>query len=349
VSGATRAGTPVSDAARAGGAVSGARRWHSHAFGLALDSSFELAGCPASRAPSRLPRVRMELADRGSLRSALPAGSEMVAWRHGAAGEVVPEVIGHPDAGYLIDEGRLGVFHVSADATLVRCAVGGVATWRWQRYLVGSVLPFACTLRGLEPWHAGAVAWGGSAIVLAGESGRGKSTLVAELMLRGAQLLADDVIALELTASGVVGHPGPGLMSLRRSAVQRLGRSGLGRVGVGIGGDARAIRLAVPRHERPLPLASVYLLERAEPGEEARLTELAAPDPRRLLASTFNFSIHAPTRLVNQLEVCAAIARSVRVVRLALPLDADHGAVAEWLIASGGRVPGAAERAPVRQ
>jgi hypothetical protein len=309
------------------------RRWRSHAFGLALDGSFTPAGCPESAAPRGLPRVTIELADGASLRRALPATSSPIA----------PDVIGHRTAGYLLDEKGVGLFHVSRAGKHVRCALKRVAPWRWQRHLFGRVLPFASTLRGLEPWHASAVTFSASdgAVALVGDSRSGKSTLAAQLLLSGAEFVADDVLALEHGQSGVIAHPGPGLMSLRRTTVERLRRGDLSRLGVRLGADAQAVRLSVARHERPLPLAAVYLLEPAPGHVTPRLIPVPAPDPRLLLRGTFNLATQDPARLIRHLEVCAAIARSVRVVRVQVPIGADHRPLAEQLCADARARSGA--------
>lgn len=54
--------------------------------------------------------------------------------------------------------------------------------------------------------HAGAVAWGGRALLLPGESGSGKTTLVTELVRLGATYLSDDYAVLDF--DGRV-HPYP--------------------------------------------------------------------------------------------------------------------------------------------
>src|SRR3712207_7852895 len=49
--------------------------------------------------------------------------------------------------------------------TLFRsCSPPGVAPWRWQRFLVGRILPWAAVLCGLEALHASAVVLDGRAI-----------------------------------------------------------------------------------------------------------------------------------------------------------------------------------------
>jgi hypothetical protein len=105
-----------------------------------------------------------------------------------------------------------------------------------------------------------------------------------------------------------------------------------------VGADRDSVRLAVARHEQALPLSAVYLLELAPRAKRPRLTALPSPDPRLLLGSTFNFAVRARGRLVTQLEVCAAVARSVRVVRVRIPSDTDQRALATRLLADADKV-----------
>ena len=63
------------------------------------------------------------------------------------------------------------------------------------------------------------------AIAIAGRTGAGKSSLVAELMRRGHRLLSDDVIAIEAAGIRVTALPGPAVMNLPavRSDLKELG------------------------------------------------------------------------------------------------------------------------------
>jgi hypothetical protein len=317
--------------------------WRNHGFGLALESSFALAGCPPGAAALERPRVGIGLADRADLATALPPeGTAMIARYLDQAGRSRARLRSHPVDGYLLNAPGYGLFHISRAGDEVRCAPTSVAPWRWQRSLLGEVLPFVSALRGLEALHASAVVPGAGnpAIAVAGPSGRGKSSIAVELLLKGATLLADDVLAVEPGAGGVVAHPAMGLLSLRRTAGGRLDPSKLEGLGDRVGADNGSIRMAVRRAEEPVRLGAMYFLEplrgpgqvRPKPGP-VRLKEVLPPDPRLLLGSTFNIALRTPERLRNQLEACAAIAGSVRMVRVGLPSAVDFSVVARRILA----------------
>ena len=69
-------------------------------------------------------------------------------------------------------------------------------------YLLGSVFGALLQQRELLVLHAGAIYWKGAAILFAGKSGVGKSTLVSTLQLRGYPMISDDLTAIAWTENG---------------------------------------------------------------------------------------------------------------------------------------------------
>ena len=69
-------------------------------------------------------------------------------------------------------------------------------------FLTGTVLAALLQQRGLVTFHAAAVATGTGAVLFAGQSGLGKSSLLAALSERGSLMLCDDVAAVEVHATG---------------------------------------------------------------------------------------------------------------------------------------------------
>jgi len=78
--------------------------------------------------------------------------------------------------------------------------------------------------RGLLPLHATAICKGTGAVVLAGDSGVGKSTLAAELLLRGWKLLGDDIALIDLApANEITAHSTFDGLALWPDSVKKLG------------------------------------------------------------------------------------------------------------------------------
>ena len=286
--------------------------WRGHMFGVAVESDCELVGCFEAQSAEELPRLT--LLETGAARITR-AGHALTRLADGR-----PDLRREPAGGYVLEARGLADFHISRDGKTVRYAADDAPPWRWQRYLLGRVLPLAATLLGREPLHASAVALEEGAVVLAGESGSGKTTLAAELVLAGLGFIADDVVAMSREDGRLLAHPGPGLMSQRRPL-------GLGEV---VGGDAEGLWVAVERKPAPLPVRALYLLE---PGRTApTVSAVPDPEPAALLSTSFNLALRDPARLARQLDVFAALS-AVRVARVTVPDGADFSALASMVLA----------------
>ena len=165
------------------------------AYGLHIRSAlalpFEpLPGPPAGEAdvtirfgptPAALPRLRdtdmMKPIERGMLWEAAP----------GAFLLHVPGV-----ARYCVTAGR--------DIGIEPC--GGSDRSAVSSLFTGTVLAALLQQRGLIPFHASAVATGTGAVLFAGWSGVGKSSLLAALIERGYAAMSDDATAVEMDAAG---------------------------------------------------------------------------------------------------------------------------------------------------
>lgn len=121
--------------------------------------------------------------------------------------------------------------------------------------------------RGLLPLHACAVAVGGRALVLAGPSASGKSTLAALMSAMGHGVLADDVSVLE-------SRDGAAITVLPTSPHLRLWGDALGHLGIPTAGLRRALsakaQFHLDRHassvREPQKLVAVVVLTRRSGG-----------------------------------------------------------------------------------
>jgi hypothetical protein len=92
-------------------------------------------------------------------------------------------------------------FHLIGDRTILYTpGAGWTGALPASFFSTMSALTLAC--RGALPLHASAIEVDGRAIILAGPPGAGKSTLAAQLLNRGARLIADDLTALDLPIAG---------------------------------------------------------------------------------------------------------------------------------------------------
>jgi len=295
------------------------RTLHGTAFGLrlAIDPGIEIPGVGAATAPppssSPFPATLVRIDPPELERRWEPAAhtAEVVRELHDGEAALLTVELAHP-AGYLLHAPGVARILVAPDGSELLCDPAP-ASPEWTTLIPAQALPLAATLRGLEVLHASGVVWGGQAVLFAGAPGAGKSSLAASLLHRGATLLSDDTIALELRAGVPIAHPGAALLHLQSSEHDRL--SARERAVLGAPATFPHKRRYHPRVSAfPAPFGGLFLLERATHGPPIERAE--AVDPFALLASTFNLSVRTPERLVRHLDLAAALAATERIYRL---------------------------------
>ena len=102
---------------------------------------------------------------------------------------------------FLLRVARVGRYRVTDGTDIVVCPANGV-NGAVIAFAAGSVLGACLQQRGIVTLHASAVATPGGAVLFAGRSGIGKSTLLAAFTRRGYAMLADDVTGIVLDAGG---------------------------------------------------------------------------------------------------------------------------------------------------
>lgn len=300
------------------------------AFGLDLDSEtplpfFEGAVEGAEAQPTGRP-LRISYEEQPP---SWPEEAQLVSDERGLDGEVIFQIEA-ADGAYRFQGPAYGCTVLSGEGTEAQGSPGEEGFEGWQRLLVAQVLPFAAALQGLEVLHAGAVVVEGEGVALSGPSGSGKTSLALALQRRGAELLADDVLAVERAGDGLLAHPGAPISGIDLAEAERLGVQGTGeRTGV-LAVNAREQVARAVLAPGPVPLGALFLLDRRLEGPEQPRFE-AEGDPRQLLASTFNLLLASPERLAGLLDVCARLAaRRVERVTFGPATDPDELAAAIW-------------------
>lgn len=300
------------------------------AFGLDLDSEMSLPFLDgAGEGGGPWTTGRSLHISRGEQPPAWPDGAQLISDERGLDGEVIFQIEA-ADGAYRFHGPSYGSFVLSGEGTEVQGAPGEEGFAGWQRLLVAQVLPFAAALQGLEVLHAGAVVVEGEGVALSGPSGSGKTSLALALQRRGAELLADDVLAVERAGDGLLAHPGAPISGIDLAEAERLGAQGEGeRTGV-LAVNAREQVARAALVPGPVPLGALFLLDRRREGPQEPSFE-AEGDPRQLLASTFNLLLASPERLAGLLDVCAHLAsRRVERVTFGAATDPDELAAAVW-------------------
>jgi hypothetical protein len=201
--------------------------------------------------------------------------------------------------------------------------VAGSATWEDAvPPLLGVVCAVLLSSMGRPLLHGAAVAWEDGAIGVLGDSGRGKSTLAAGLLMTGGRLLSEDVLAFKRSGAAFEVEPGYARISLLPDAREALGFE----MAEGIAPRRGTAKhwIEAPASTRAVELRRLYLLEPPDP---------AAPEGRATPASR----LAAGPALVRQLygapwirpasaadlSFCVALAAAVPVFTLSRPASLD--------------------------
>jgi hypothetical protein len=181
-----------------------------------------------------------------------------------------PEPLAHPVVDsvlYQAAPGRLRLevpnvaTYLASDGTdVVVAAHHDAAANEVRLFLYGSVLGAILQQRGILTIHASAVTDGERAILFAGASGHGKSTLAAAFLDAGYQLLSDDVVAIRSRPAGAFAAAAYPEIKLWADALKRLeiDAAGLRRVREQL--DKSYVSAIERFSAEPMPVSHVYIL-----------------------------------------------------------------------------------------
>ncbi len=179
----------------------------------------------------------------------------------------------------------------------------------------GPVLALALALRDQPFLHASAVCARGRAVAFAGPSGGGKSTLAALACLAGAELVADDTLALAMNASEVRCLPGSRELRLRPASAELLAEAPWPRRTTA---DARVAVLAGSEKLAAPVLAAIVLPAVTVDGTEGVERLRGAAASSALLACSRLVAMQTPDHAHSMLELAATLARRVPIYRVSM-------------------------------
>lgn len=128
-------------------------------------------------------------------------------------------------------------------------------------FLLGSALGTLLHQRGLLVLHGSVVGINGSAVAFLGESGWGKSTMVAALCAQGHQMIADDVLVIDFATTGYpIVFPGSPQVKLWSDSVTSLGHDPQTLERIRPETDKYVQRYKTNFSIQPIPLKQLYIL-----------------------------------------------------------------------------------------
>ncbi len=203
-------------------------------------------------------------------------------------------------------------------------------------YVEGMMLAAALYQRGRFVLHASVVDLGGRAIAFMGLVGAGKSTLAAAFHSKGYRILADDNAVLDLDAGPPRVLPAFPSLKIYPAVARSLGMDAGSLRPMHASQVKQAHRLAAGFSAAPLPLAAVYVLDRAAQRPPQRMSPVAG------LTEIIRHSV--PTRWAvagnaRHLRLCARLAGMVPIFHTRTFRELDQ--IPE-IVAGGGRACGSA-------
>jgi hypothetical protein len=212
------------------------------AFGLNIRSELEFGACTPGYG---IPDVYVRL---GSVPSEFHGAESAGVCFQAAPGRLLLNVV------------QVGRFLISDGKEIVVDAALGADPGMVFLLLFGSAFGALLHQRGAFVLHASAIATQHGAVVFAGASGTGKSTLAGAFYQRGFPVLADDVCVIDSGDCPVV-IPANALLLLWSDVVDRLGLSGQNLRPARLGLAKFVLPLAERVEIAPTPLHAVYILE----------------------------------------------------------------------------------------
>jgi hypothetical protein len=265
--------------------------------------------------------------------------------RRVSAGELARRASMDP-AAIALDPGQPGSFLVTrADEVLVAPSAGA-ADRSILSFLFGPCFGAIAYLNGVLPLHASAIVSGDGCVGFTGQSGAGKSTMVAALSLRGHLVHSDDVCMLRIMPDGeLLAWPGIRWVRLTDETVRALDYvPDLPRP---TGRKHTLLLKPLPVPATPRILRAMYVLEESAAGEPASIAQLrGARAAERIISNVYRPQLaHHVDVWPTVVASCVAVADSVPVYLFRRPLDFSQ--LADSLDVLEAHLPRADGQAPV--
>ena len=234
--------------------------------------------------------------------------------------------------GYQAAEGRY-LLHVPGiarylvtDGRDVRIApTPGTAESGVRLFLLSSVMAAVTHQRGLLAMHASTVNVDGAAVLFAGKSGTGKSTLIAAFHDRGYPVVTDDisVVAFDGDEHPMV-HPGYRMLRLAMDSLKHVGASLGARRKMDLGEHKYGLTVPGVAPLAPLHLRRMFLLA-DRPSDTISLRPLAGPAKvTAVVRGTYRRRMSvALGRRSAHFAQCVAVGQRIEIVEVERPRDLD--------------------------
>lgn len=190
-----------------------------------------------------------------------------------------------------------------------------------QHLLTDVAVPTALTTWDQPVLHASAVDWGDGAVLFTGPSGSGKSTLAIAAATRGACLVADDGVLVDLESHAGIGsittlrlygdHASELLPSVQAGEI--VTPTGKQRIDPDAGG--------IERTSGPRPVLALFAIDQIDDGRETQVLRLGPAEAADVIVRSFFSPPGPPASALPYLDRAASIGSWLPVFRLIYPRD----------------------------
>ena len=193
-----------------------------------------------------------------------------------------------------------------------------------EHFVADQAIPRAMADDGMFILHAGGVRVGADAILFMGQSGRGKSTLVASFDKAGADLIGDDAMVISRTGlRHEVQSVYPSLRLFENSIEAVLSESAVSHAVTQQSSKRRIdIPLASTKASAPRPIAALFTIAEANNTAKIRIRNLSIAETcMAAIENSFLLNPSDVSRARLQLSLASALAREVPSFELSYPRD----------------------------
>jgi hypothetical protein len=179
------------------------------------------------------------------------------------------------DGTYILTLDNVGRFYVGGGCRVLVNPAPGAQEFELRLFILGTSLGVLCHQRGLYPLHASSVNIDGTAVIFAGNTGAGKSSLAAALGARGHPIVADDVSVFDPASMSML--PAYPQRKLTRDVLEVIGLRAEGLESTRPGTAKFRVPSTAGFDSAPLRPSRIYVIEKNASGQSCSFARMPLP------------------------------------------------------------------------
>ena len=253
-----------------------------------------------------------------------PLADEIVIWRDESGPFTISRINDSPDPRFRLRLKNASAIDVLADRRFIVHAGANAPNNTHEHFLADQAVPRAMSHEGSFVLHAGAVRFGQDAILIMGQSGRGKSTLASSFDHAGFALMGDDAMIISsLDATPRVRPVYPSLRLLPDSIDALMPGAATTEPMAHYSSKQRIdVMVAHETSDWPLPIVAIYSIAEPVEGDRIALRRMTLAETcMSLVTNSFALDPSDTTRARDRMEQASDLARHVPAFEISYPRD----------------------------